>query len=348
MLVIFLLCAKSFLLTQALKLTLKQVPGVIARLDRAQLTLLPGSLTLLGTTLETVEHPRATLLDLKEATVRWRWRDVLVGRLAASLSGRDGTFTLARLPPSPKQGKTSPHLAPEMPEAETVLKRWPDIRRRVIPFQIDSIDLQNLSLSFLDLAIKPALSLPVAGISLTGEGLTNRPSGRAQGRPGHLQVRGKMPDGGAVSMDVHLALSQPVPDMHVTLDADNIALSAFNPALKQYAGILLDAGLLSIALTADAKAGRFDGCVRPKLAQLRLHGAKDAQDQKSWLVQAAAKVADTAARLLVKPDEPPRSVQLKFSGTLPEGVTEEQGVLRLLAAALNAIKNEALTLKLAR
>jgi hypothetical protein len=325
--------ALSVLAKAALNRALRSAGPVRGRVGAVSLGFLRGRVALKGFCLSGGSGGRRFRFSARRAEVNLRWTSLLRGELAVDAeitTMPGGTKKSDAPPPSP-----APAPAPGAPSDNLGLPlaaAWKKAARGFFPVRLGRLRLKdgcvNVTLTDGPAAARGSAGLSDgAAVSVWAEGI-------------QLLVRNVDNRGGVASVDGAVGLmgnggfyfcgtGRPFEDevsFALSASLDGLDLPQFNGLFGRLAGVELDSGNLKIALEAEARDGRVEGCLTPVVDNLNAaepaSGRRVSRLRGGLLDLLAAVLENGAGRRI--------GAQVRFSGPVNNVKIDKTGALRSL------------------
>lgn len=291
---------------------LDQLEGVRGHLDGITVALWRGGLSARGLTLVDRERPEdVPLLKLNRADMRISWGALFRGRLGGALTIDGAELNLVQTElPTPEEAAEAKE---KMKELQAKLEPWRRALQEAFPMELSRLEVKNAAVHFIDRARQPHSRIGIDQLHLVGTGLSNRADGEAY--PAKLDMTGVLTGNGDLRVQVEANPLEKQPTFRTVLELKPMDLRAWNDFLRALAKVDVGSGFFEFYVEAEAKAGTYQGYVKPFFKELNFHSASDQGESLGTRIKEAA--ADVVTAVLDNNEEGDKQVATKapFSGS---------------------------------
>lgn len=175
------------------------------------------------------------------------WRSLLKGRLVTDIKVQRPVLNFI------SDGE-------EVDDAEEV--DFSEVLDELLPFNINTIEIHNGEVHYLDPTSDPKVDVFVKNLELRGTNLGNINEGD-QPLPAHVYLTGVTIGEGRLEGNVDLNIMKTTPDFDLSLEMDQMNLTAINAFTDAYAKFTFEEGELYLSSEIAMKDGVFKGYVKP-------------------------------------------------------------------------------------
>ncbi|HEY3754765.1 MAG TPA: DUF748 domain-containing protein [Opitutaceae bacterium] len=161
-------------------------------------------------------------------------------------------------------------------------RSWQDAVTDLFPLKIGHLEMVHSQIHYRDKTATPQINLSIDDLSLTANGLQNRPDPKAGPLPATITANGSTIGGGHFHLVIHIAPLASEPHFDLRLAVEQIDLTQLNPFLLSSANVDVGKGTLALYAEINAVNGNFKGYIKPLLTNLDFH---DHNDEKKSPVQ---------------------------------------------------------------
>jgi hypothetical protein len=135
---------------------------------------------------------------------------------------------------------------------------WNETLESLVPFKINSLDVNNGQIHFQNLYSKPPVDIYITELGGTATNFTN--SRRlTQKLPAGAVIQGKTLGGGGLDFQIHINPVAAQPTFELTGQLTNVDLVALNDFLRAYGKFDVESGQFALFTSFAAKDGKYEG-----------------------------------------------------------------------------------------
>jgi len=232
------------------------------------------------------------------------WRALLGGALVAEA-------TLVRPQLNVVAGPT-----PERRQTGTE-QDWRQIVEDLLPIRIDRFEVRDGSVHFRDFHSDPRVDVYLQHVALVATNLANS-RGVETDRVAHLALRAVPMNQGRLEMDVALDPFAEQPDFDFDGAVVGADLTQWNDFLRAYAKMDVQRGTISLYGELLARDGRFEGYLKPFLADVDVLSLEDEAKEQSWLASAWEALVGATQEGLEDQPKDRSATRIPISGTVQD------------------------------
>ncbi len=291
---------------------LDQLEGVRGHLEGITVALWRGGLSARGLVLEDRERPNdVPILKVERVDMRLSWGALFRGRLggAMTIDGAELNLVQTELP-TPEEAAEAKE---KMKEIRAKLEPWRRALQEAFPMELSRLEVKNATIHFIDRARQPHSRVGIDKLHLVGTGLSNRAEGETY--PAKLDMTGVVTGNGDLRVRVEADPLEKSPTFKTVLELKPMDLRAWNDFLRALAKVDVGSGFFEFYVEAEAKAGTYEGYVKPFFKELDFHSASDQGESLGTRIKEAA--ADVVTAVFDNDEDGDQQVATKapFSGS---------------------------------
>lgn len=155
-------------------------------------------------------------------------------------------------------------------------RRWQEVIQDIFPIDITRLEITDGLLRYVNTTREPTVNLFVTHMQATATGLRNRPGEASAGEfPAKIVVRGESLGGGKLHLELNAEPLAKEPHFHLSLQLEEVDLTALNPSLKAYANVDVSRGTFRLVGEMAGRDGGFQGYVKPFFENLDFQNIQD-------------------------------------------------------------------------
>ncbi len=151
---------------------------------------------------------------------------------------------------------------------------WTKPIKELQPLDINFVEIIDGTIAYKDFSHKPEVDLSIYNLNARVTNLRNVEDKNAA-LPSTVTARGKSIGSGNLTVDGHMNILRPVPDMDIKGKLESINLPAMNSYARSFAGIDFNSGNLNIYSDLTVKNGKVSGFIKPLATNVDLINKKD-------------------------------------------------------------------------
>jgi hypothetical protein len=151
---------------------------------------------------------------------------------------------------------------------------WTEPIKKLIPFQVNRLEVQNGTVTFYDLTTKPKVDLSLKELQMLATNLNNARR-QSERLPATVNVTGTSIGGGHLKLDMKLNPLKKIPDADINLSFENVDMTALNDFFKAYARVDVTSGTFNLYSEIAIDSGMVTGYVKPIAQKIKLLDIKE-------------------------------------------------------------------------
>jgi uncharacterized protein YhdP len=192
---------------------------------------------------------------------------------------------------------------------------WRPIVEELLPIRIDRFEVRDGSVHFRDYHSEPRVDVYLRDIALVATNLTNS-RGVATDRVAHLALRAVPMNAGRLQMEVALDPFAAQPDFDFDGAVVGADLTQWNDFLRAYAHMDVQRGTISLYGELLAHDGRFEGYLKPFLADVDVLRLEDEVKEQGWLASVWEALVGVTQEALEDQPKDRSATRIPISGTV--------------------------------
>lgn len=290
-----------FFLQRAIDARLEAIPDYTGSVESVDVGLLHGAYSLHGVVvrkrnaLQGEPFFAADRIDFSLA-----WRELLRRRVVSDIVVTRGRLNFLKEP------------AAEFSQLDAD-RRWQDAIQDIFPIEITSLEINDGTLHFVDRAADPIVDVFIKDMHALVTGLRNRPADAGgDPMPATLLIEGGTVGGGSLLI---VGKGEPLaaePHFELRVTAERVALPDLNELLRAYGKVDVSRGVLDVYFEMAARAGRFEGYVKPFFTDLDFRDL--AEDDKNLAEQLWEKIVTGLVGLFKNKPKDQLGARVPFAG----------------------------------
>ncbi|MFL6550866.1 MAG: DUF748 domain-containing protein [Povalibacter sp.] len=207
---------------------------------------------------------------------------------------------------------------------------WQDQLKGLLPIRINTVTVQDGTITFRTPGIKESDALVAHHVSGTVSNLTNVVKDNRETFANFNMSANVLKDG-AARVNGSVNPLAPTPTFDVNLAVERVKLPQVNPWLRQYLKADAAKGDFQLYLEVAAADGKFKGYAKPLMQNVDMHGMED--ENKPALKKMWEGLVDFGAKIFENDDKEQVAARVPFSGTIENPKTS------ILDAIVSVLQN---------
>jgi hypothetical protein len=160
---------------------------------------------------------------------------------------------------------------------------WTAPIRKLFPFDINRISVDDGMITFYDLSTDPEVDVFLNNVQVEALNLTNA-TDNPEDLPSRIYMQALSIGNGQLNLAMKLNIQKQMPDLDMDLRFENVDLKALNDFFKAYGNVNVDEGTFTMYSEMEVVAGQITGYVKPHFTGIKVAGSGPASGEASELV----------------------------------------------------------------
>ncbi|MDQ7917094.1 DUF748 domain-containing protein [Mesonia sp. MT50] len=250
---------------------LADIPGYHGAIEDVDLSLWRGAYQLEGLYLnKKTAKSEVPFLNFPMTDISIEWRSLFKGKIVTEIEMHNPEiiYVLEDQEETPEEG-----------EADT--EDWTAALTDIVPLDINSFDIYNGKLAFVQLESEPNIDLSIHNLRLSAKNLRNVKQVEKV-LPSPITATGTSIGNGKLNLDGKINLIKEIPDMDMSLSLDEVDATALNEFTSFYAGLDFESGTVGVFTEFAIADAHLKGYVKPLLTDTTLIGKEDGFLETLW------------------------------------------------------------------
>jgi hypothetical protein len=173
----------------------------------------------------------------------------------------------------------------EQPAEEQTGKEvdWTEPIRKLMPFDINRLTVNDGTIAFYDLSTEPKVDLFLHNLQLEALNLNNA-SDNPEDLPSRVYLQALSIGNGQLNLAMKINVLKEIPDLDMDVRFENVDMKALNDFFQAYARVDVQDGIFNLYSEVAVSEGIITGYVKPLFNGLKVADAKEDQEQPAQLV----------------------------------------------------------------
>lgn len=146
---------------------------------------------------------------------------------------------------------------------------WTEPLKKLVPFQVNRLEIRNGSLVFYDFTTDPNVDLSLREVHLLATNLNNASRHRTR-LPSRITMNAKSIGDGNLKLDMRINVLKEIPDLDMNLEFEDVDMRALNDFFKAYARVDVEQGVFNLYAELAVNDGAVTGYVKPIAQDIKL------------------------------------------------------------------------------
>lgn len=151
---------------------------------------------------------------------------------------------------------------------------WTEPLKKLVPFQINRLEIKNGSLVFYDFTTNPNVDLSLKQVHLLAANLNNA-SRQENELPSRITMTGRSIGNGNLKLDMRINVLKEIPDLDMDLEFEDVDMTALNDFFQAYARVDVEKGVFNLYAELAVNDGAVTGYVKPIAQEIKLLDLKE-------------------------------------------------------------------------
>jgi hypothetical protein len=159
---------------------------------------------------------------------------------------------------------------------------WTEPIKKLIPFRVNRLEVQNGTLTFYDLTTKPKVDVSLTELQMLATNLNNARN-QSERLPSTVNLTGTSIGGGHLRLEMQLNPLKKIPDADMNMSFENVDMRALNDFFKAYARVDVTSGTFNLYSEIAIDSGIVTGYVKPIAQNIKLLDIKEDKNPANLL-----------------------------------------------------------------
>jgi hypothetical protein len=266
-LVVILIAARlslSYFVTRYVNRVLADIPGYYGSIYDIDIRLYRGAYVIDSLKLFKVEgNKRIPFVDIPVSDLSIEWHALFEGEVVGEAVFRDPVLNfIGGHKKDTAQNQTGEDVD------------WTEPLKKLVPFQINRLEIRNGTVAFYDFTTKPSVDLSLREMHLLATNLNNAEHQDGE-LPSRITVTAKSIGNGNLDIDMKINVLKEIPDVDMDLKFENVDMTALNDFFKAYAKVDVEKGVFNLYTELAVNDGKVTGYVKPIAQGIKLVDVKE-------------------------------------------------------------------------
>lgn len=287
-------------------------PGLAGEIGSVNLYFIPGKYVVKNVRLLHTEGQEQEILRLDELRVRVYWKSLFLGAIEGDAWVESPQLTIWA-PPK----RTSHTKKDEQNDKKAKKPNWQDQMRALVPFKINTFEIDDGVVFYRDLAETPPIQLKIEDISLVASNLTNREELKDE-MFAKTSVRAKLFESGQGEVDMVLDPLATQPTFKLRSAIKSVDLTKLNDFFMAYGKFDVDRGSFSLFSEIAAKEGKFVAYAKPVFRNIDVAAWESREHRNNKLLVLWKNIVGLVVDILKNKKEDQIATKFKAEGTFDD------------------------------
>ena len=253
-----------YFVTRYVNKVLDDIPGYVGHVDDIDLRLWRGAYRIHGLTLDkaNADHPEP-LLDFPTSEISIEWKSLLKGQIVSEIELHQPRINYVL-----EDQQKEP--AGEDPEVH----HWTEALKDLVPIAINRLQVNDGSLSFIQMSANPQIDLMMQHLNLQATNLRNVQD-ESEVLPSTIHAAAVSFGDGHVVLDGRINLMKEIPDMDIDFSLQQADVTALNDMALEFAGVDFSRGTFELFIEVAIADAYLNGYIKPMFIDTELLGEED-------------------------------------------------------------------------
>jgi hypothetical protein len=248
----------SYFVTRYVNKVLAEIPGYYGSIHDIDIRLYRGAYVIDSLKLFKLDgNKRIPFVNIPKSDLSIEWQALFEGSVVG-----EAEFTEPVLKKDTTENQTGEDVD------------WTEPLKKLVPFQINRLEIKNGTVVFYDFTTKPSVDLSLKQLNVLATNLNNA-SKQENELPSTISATGTSIGGGNLQLELKINVLKQVPDLDLNLKFENVDMTALNDFFQAYAKVDVEKGVLNLYAELAVKDGNVTGHVKPIAQEIKLLDLKE-------------------------------------------------------------------------
>jgi hypothetical protein len=160
---------------------------------------------------------------------------------------------------------------------------WTEPIKKLMPFDINRLRINNGKIAFYDFSTKPQVDIFLNNVQLDALNLNNAKD-NPENLPSRIYLQALSIGNGQLNLAMKVNVLKQVPDLDMDLRFENVDMKALNDFFGAYANVDIEKGKFNLYSEVAVLDGKISGYVKPLFNDLKVINWKEDREQPVKLV----------------------------------------------------------------
>ena len=254
----------SYFVTRYVNRVLADIPGYYGSIHDIDIRLYRGAYVIDSLKLFKVEgNKRIPFIDIPVSDLSVEWRALLEGEVVGKGLFHDPVLNFI----GGNQTDTTQNQTGEDVD-------WTEPLKKLVPFQINRLEIRNGTLAFYDFTTKPNVDVSLREVHMVATNLNNAEHQDGQ-LPSRITMTARSIGNGNLKLDMRINVLKEIPDLDMNLKFEDVDMTALNDFFKAYARVDVEQGVFNLYAELAVNDGAVTGYVKPIAQGIKLLDLKE-------------------------------------------------------------------------
>lgn len=249
---------------------LSDIPGYYGQIEGVNISLIRGAYQIKGLYLNKIDaSSQIPFLKFEKSDISIEWKSLFKGKIVSEISIIKPELIYV-FEDQKKENVKDPEL-----------EDWSKALTNLVPIDINTLEINNGKIAFLQLSAKPDIDLQLNQINLKAKNLRNVVRDDKK-LPSSVYATATSIGKGDVKLEGKMDLVKQIPDIDLSFSLENANITSLNDLTDYYAGIDFDSGSYNIYSEIAISNGYLKGYIKPMFKNIKLLNKQDSFLETLW------------------------------------------------------------------
>jgi hypothetical protein len=261
-----------FIVTRYVNRVLSEIEGYNGTIDDVDLHLIRGAYQIHGIRITKTDGDKHTpFVEIPHTDLSIEWNALFRGSLVGEITFDKPVLNFVG---SKKDSVKAASVSSEGKVQAGQHTDWTEPIKRLMPFDINRLRINNGKITFKDFSTKPEVNIALNNVQMDAINLNNA-SDNPEKLPSRIYVQALSIGNGQLNLAMKANLMKEIPDLDFDLRFENINMRALNDFFKAYAKVDIEKGNFNLYSEVAVLNGNITGYVKPLFKDLKVIGEND-------------------------------------------------------------------------
>jgi hypothetical protein len=253
-----------YFVTRYVNRVLAEIPGYAGSIYDVDIRLFRGAYVIDSLKLFKLDgNKRIPFVDIPVSDLSIEWGALFEGSVVGEAVFRDPVLNFI----GGNKGDTTENQTGEDVD-------WTEPIKKLTPFQVNRMEVQNGTIMFYDLTTKPKVDISLNELHLLATNLNNA-SRQSERLPSTVTLTGTSIGGGHLKLDMQMNVLKKIPDVDLNMSFENVDMKALNDFFRAYAKVDVSSGAFNLYSEIAIDSGIVTGYVKPIAKNIKILDIKE-------------------------------------------------------------------------
>jgi hypothetical protein len=268
-----------YFVTRFVNKVLADIPGYTGSISGVDIRLLRGAYSIEDLKLFKVEGiEKIPFIDIPTTDLSIEWSAIFKGSIVGEVIFTNPKLNFIGGDRKDASGKTTNQTGEDVD--------WTVPIKRLMPLQINRLEIENGSVFFYDFTTKPKVDLHLKQLHLLATNLNNADK-QGTALPSKLKATAVSIGNGQLTINMDINILKEIPDLDMDMKFESINMPALNDFFFAYSKVDIEKGIFNVYSELTIEDGKIKGYVKPVAQDVKIVSWKnDKQDGINLIWQA--------------------------------------------------------------